>query len=213
MFCVQLVHESRVKKQNLPQTTPLSDEEMVVYSAATELGPFVVMIAATIAGRPDGIQKTGLSPRRIPTGLIFGFFGIILILPLIIYVDGFTEWMLNHWKQPHPAHELLEVLKTNPPAWLRVADVLSAGLIAPLTEEMFFRGLLQTVIRGALRNSWIAIALSAAAFALVHHWWTWPQIFFLGFCLGYAYERTGNLWVSITIHALFNLTSIWLFTH
>jgi membrane protease YdiL (CAAX protease family) len=31
-----------------------------------------------------------------------------------------------------------------------------------------------------------------------------PLIFVLSLCLGYAYERTGNLWVPITIHALFN---------
>jgi membrane protease YdiL (CAAX protease family) len=55
--------------------------------------------------------------------------------------------------------------------------------------------------------SWAAIVLTSVAFALVHEAWTWPLIFLLSLCLGYAYERTSNLWVPITIHALFNTVS------
>jgi membrane protease YdiL (CAAX protease family) len=210
---VQLIHQSRVKSQGLPASTTLSEAETVVFSGVCELVPLAAMVAATKFTRPDGIRKTGLDLRRIPPGILLGILGIAIAIPLIIYVDGFTEWALDHWKKEHPAHELLEVFKNNPPLWLRVADVLSAGLVAPLAEEMFFRGVLQTLLRTTFNSSWPAIAISAAAFAMVHHWWTWPQIFFLGFCLGYAYERTGNLWVSITMHALFNLTAIYLFTH
>lgn len=58
---------------------------------------------------------------------------------------------------------------------------------------------------------WVAIAITALLFALVHPWWMRPQIFCLAICLGYAYERTGNLWTNITIHALFNGMSVLLF--
>ena len=34
---------------------------------------------------------------------------------------------------------------------------------------------------------------------------------FLSLCLGYAYERTRNLWVSIIIHASFNAASVVMF--
>ena len=45
-------------------------------------------------------------------------------------------------------------------------------------------------------------------FALVHPLPTFPPIFFLSLCLGYVYERTGNLWASIFIHAIFNGSQI-----
>jgi membrane protease YdiL (CAAX protease family) len=51
---------------------------------------------------------------------------------------------------------------------------------------------------------WIAIALTSVLFAIIHPLWTAPLIFVLAMCLGYAYQRTGNLWVPIVIHALFN---------
>lgn len=53
-------------------------------------------------------------------------------------------------------------------------------------------------------QSWAAIIITSGLFALVHPAWSRPIIFVLALCLGYAYERTGNLWVSITIHAIFN---------
>ena len=207
------LHQARLKRQGQPATATLSESETVIFGGASELAVLTTMLVATFSTRTDGIRQTGINLRRIPRGVLGGILGIAIVLPLIFYVDGFTEWACQHWKQANPPHELLEILKNHPPTWLRAADVISAGLIAPIAEEMFFRGLLQTLIRNLFKNSWAAIIISAAAFAMVHHWYTWPQIFFLGFCLGYAYERTGNLWASITMHALFNLTSIWMFTH
>jgi membrane protease YdiL (CAAX protease family) len=207
------IHQARLKRQGQPATTTLSEKETVVFSGVTELAVLTTMVVATICTRTDGLRQTGIDPRRFPKGVLGGILGIAIVLPLILYVNDFTVWALDHWKQANPPHEFLEILKNNPSVWLRAADVIAAGLIAPIAEEMFFRGLLQTLIRNLINNSWLAILLCAVAFALVHPWWTWPQIFFLGFCLGYAYERTGNLWVSITMHAMFNLTSLWSFTH
>ncbi len=51
---------------------------------------------------------------------------------------------------------------------------------------------------------WMAILLTSFLFAIIHPLWTAPLIFVLAVCLGYAYERTGNLWAPIVIHALFN---------
>jgi membrane protease YdiL (CAAX protease family) len=59
--------------------------------------------------------------------------------------------------------------------------------------------------------SWVAIILTSLLFALVHELWTAPLIFVLAMCLGYAYERTNNLWVPITMHAFFNTASTALF--
>lgn len=59
---------------------------------------------------------------------------------------------------------------------------------------------------------WAAIVLTSILFALVHQeLWMMPPIFVLSLCLGYAYERTGNLWVSILLHAAFNTANVILF--
>ncbi len=58
---------------------------------------------------------------------------------------------------------------------------------------------------------WCAVVITSLLFAAVHPWWSWPMIFVLSLCLGYVYERTGNLWSNITLHALFNGVQVTLF--
>ena len=207
------IHQLIAQHHHRKPTTQLSDSETVVFNGLMELIVLTGILTATILTRPDGLRRLGFSIKRIPLGVMTGIAGIAGILPMIFLVNGITEYALDHFGATHPAHQLLEVLKNNPPPWLSAADALAAGLIAPMAEEMFFRGLLQTLFRHLFDRSWPAILLAAALFALVHPWYIWPQIFVLGICLGYAYERSGNLWVSITMHAYFNLLSIWLFTH
>lgn len=85
-----------------------------------------------------------------------------------------------------------------------VLFVLIAVVFAPLFEEVFFRGF---VHRG-LRNSWgwwPAALTSATLFSLVHFQITvFVPIFVLGVGLAWVYERTGSLWTSIAMHAVFN---------
>lgn len=60
-------------------------------------------------------------------------------------------------------------------------------------------------------QSWAAIVITSLLFAAVHPMWMFPPIFFLSLGLGYCYERTGNLWVNITVHCLFNSVSTFLY--
>lgn len=87
-----------------------------------------------------------------------------------------------------------------------------AIVLAPVAEELFFRGLLQTFLVGVLASRWKAIAMAAIAFAAVHfqQLHAVPALAVLAVFIGYAYERTGSLVVPILIHSLFNLkTLVW----
>jgi hypothetical protein len=90
--------------------------------------------------------------------------------------------------------------------WIVVATV-SAVVLAPLAEEIFFRGLLQSSLKRYFRNPWPAVLITSLVFALVH--WqheaqATPSLLVLGVVLGYNYERTARLGGPILIHALFN---------
>jgi len=86
--------------------------------------------------------------------------------------------------------------------------VLVAVVMAPLFEEVVFRGFLFRGLANSWGWVWGAIA-SAAIFGGVH---LQLDIFLplaaLGFVLAWAYHRTGSLWASITMHALFNLIAV-----
>jgi len=92
---------------------------------------------------------------------------------------------------------------------LSVLLAFLAVVVAPLVEEMIFRGLFQTMIRSYLGRPWPAIMLTSALFAAVHGNAThWPALFVLSVGLGYAYEKSGSLFRPIFMHALFNGISI-----
>ncbi|RPI74896.1 MAG: CPBP family intramembrane metalloprotease [Desulfobacteraceae bacterium] len=81
---------------------------------------------------------------------------------------------------------------------------LVGGLIAPIWEEIFFRG----VVYGYLRRWGVLIALIAttAVFVLLHSVQGFPLNQIVGgVVFALAYEKSGKLLVPITIHILGNL--------
>ena len=193
----------------------LTDVQQVLFNGGVELAALLGMVAGTLAMRPQGIRRLGIGLSRFPTGLVGGIISVVVVLPLIYWVEVGSEaiWSLLGLKHP-VAHELLLILGETQSPWLRVAIVITAVVLAPIAEEMFFRGQIQTYLRYVLRSPWTAVLITAACFALVHPTkWAWPSLFFLGVCLGYVYERTGNLWSCMILHALFNLASIYIYVH
>lgn len=104
-----------------------------------------------------------------------------------------------------------------PPKWLAemMGDIFLAKnrfgslffamvIVAPLTEELLFRGVILRGLLGRFRP-WVAVCLSAMLFSVMHFnpWQTIPP-FFLGMIFGWFYLRTGSLWPCIAGHALNN---------
>jgi membrane protease YdiL (CAAX protease family) len=88
---------------------------------------------------------------------------------------------------------------------------IGAAVVSPLAEEVFFRGMLQTVLLSFLRSRWLVIVVTSFLFALPHEpLYALPALFVLAIFLGYAYERSGCLWPPILMHVLFNTkTLVW----
>ena len=91
------------------------------------------------------------------------------------------------------------------------------ALIPGFTEELFFRGILFRYIEKAA-GSWIALALTAAAFGAVHlgnpgaTWFSSVCIAIeAGILLGAVYMLTRRLWAAMGLHAAWNFTQGWIF--
>ncbi len=92
-----------------------------------------------------------------------------------------------------------------------VADVIVAALVigvAPLTEEIFFRGFMFGGLRR--RMPFIAAAgISAGIWGLFHYtgsgtWGVVVQLVAFGVILSWLYERTGSIWPPVAVHVLNN---------
>lgn len=89
-----------------------------------------------------------------------------------------------------------------------VLFLLVAVVMAPLFEEIFFRGFLFRGFADSWGWVWGAV-VSAAVFGIAHlQLDVFVPLFALGFVLAWVYKRTGSLWTSIALHALFNGLSV-----
>ncbi|MFO0748456.1 MAG: CPBP family intramembrane glutamic endopeptidase [Myxococcota bacterium] len=95
-----------------------------------------------------------------------------------------------------------------------IALGLVMTVVAPIAEEVFFRGWLQSAIAEDLppaRKKW-AFAVAAGAFALAHVGsWVVPQLV-LGLAAGFLFARTRALAPSLLAHATHNLVVLLLAT-
>jgi membrane protease YdiL (CAAX protease family) len=84
----------------------------------------------------------------------------------------------------------------------------SAAIIAPLAEEVIFRGYLYPVAK-SFAGKTAGVLFSALLFAACHG--NVPlmlPLFLLGILLALAYEWTGSIWASISIHFFFNSATV-----
>lgn len=90
------------------------------------------------------------------------------------------------------------------------------GLLAPLSEELVFRGAILRELLKWKENPWIGIFISAMLFSLVHmNPVQMPHAFLVGILLGWLYYRTNSIipgvtwhWVNNTIaYVMYNLTN------
>jgi membrane protease YdiL (CAAX protease family) len=88
---------------------------------------------------------------------------------------------------------------------------IGVGILAPLSEELFFRGLIYNWFRQRW-GVWVSIFFSSAWFSLGHIDSIGVAIssFLMGGVIAYVYERTKSLWVAIAIHVITNSVSVFL---
>lgn len=166
---------------------------------------FVAMIFLLALAKGRRILPViGLRPLPQPRALRRGVLSYITLVPcmaaLLLVAARAADW-LGYQPPPHPLS--LFFLEDQPALWL-CYGVLFTCLIAPMIEEILFRGVLFPALRGRL-PFWQAAALSGLFFGALHaNWVSFLPIASLGMLLAYLYEATGSLYASIAVHAMHN---------
>ena len=84
---------------------------------------------------------------------------------------------------------------------------LDLCILAPISEEIFMRGLLQGTV---FKNTYIGLVTTSVFFAYLHGPYTISSFITylgMGFAFGIRYKTSDNLWNSILLHALNNLVA------
>ncbi|MBT9449575.1 CPBP family intramembrane glutamic endopeptidase [Akkermansia glycaniphila] len=135
--------------------------------------------------------------------------GISLVIRLgtgLMEESGLMEWICNRTGAPEE-QAVIKALRTgDAEEQMRIA--FSAILLAPLLEEICFRGYLYPILKRYIPAICANIGVSFF-FAFVHN--SLGQalpLALIGFLLTICYERTRTLLVPIMAHAVFNATTI-----
>lgn len=86
--------------------------------------------------------------------------------------------------------------------------IVLAVIMAPIFEEIVFRGIIQRGLINKGMQPMTAIWISAVAFGIIHgNPWQFVGAILLGFVMGVVYEKTKSLLLPILLHAFNNLAS------
>ena len=183
---------------------PGLDSDAGLLAAQALFGCALIVVAVGTASRwdfsplGDALRALGLRSAALKA------FGIALLTLVVYYLAaGLISQLLFEPKQDDIAGELGV---DDPNVLVAVSAVLLIAILAPISEELFFRGMVYSGLR--LRFSlWPAAILSGIIFGLPHAL-TGPLaavvLAGLGVALAWLYERTGSLWPCIFIHVINN---------
>ncbi len=170
----------------------------------------VFLAARTFEKRSAGFL---FGDGRVGGPALLGLLALLVALPLCFGAMELSSLVIYFFNPDYtlPQHDVLVLLdQPDLPGWVPAALWLCAVVIAPVAEELFFRGVCQTALNHVFRRRWLSTVLVGAAFGLAHL--QQPQVvaplIVLGVILGYVYERTGSLVAPITMHLLFNLKTM-----
>ena len=140
------------------------------------------------------------------------FYGIATIAPILLLSYVCTEALA--WVGVDTSSQDVFAWLDDPalpPAGAFVISV-TAILAAPITEEVMFRGILLPCALKPQRAFWPAALLIGVLFATVHfHPASFLPLIVLSLLFSAGYAQTGSILTPITMHALFNATSLLFF--
>jgi membrane protease YdiL (CAAX protease family) len=185
-------------------------QHIVIGVAGTGVIALIIFLAQRSFVR--GLKGFGLDFRTMGRDLgaaIINFLSVwpvVMVLVIITVEAGRIFYGPDFRIKPHEELELLTEYSQLP---VLLAVLFVSVVLAPVFEEMVFRGFFQTLFLSFTGRAWLSIAVSSSFFVMTHlNAGHWPGLFALSVAMGYSYEKSGSLFRPIFIHAFFNATSV-----
>ena len=167
------------------------------------------------------IHYLGITTKSSFKTLVLGSLGILFALPLINWIaningqmhlpealSGVEEWMKNSEAK---AMELTELFTKGSSVSSLILNLFVVAFMAALSEELFFRGMIQKVLIECFKNKHIAVWTGAILFSAFHmqFFGFFPRML-MGAYLGYLFLWSGSLWPGIIAHFVNNGMAVFL---
>jgi membrane protease YdiL (CAAX protease family) len=167
----------------------------------------LVMVIFGLIGfqKHSAVTLFSLQLSRFPKAAATALLWLLITYPLIFATQAVVQQFTGNTDD---SQEIVHFFLKHPDFRSRAAVIFMAVIVAPVAEEIIFRGYFYGVIRrygGCIP----ALLTSSLLFAAIHdHLPSAPGLFVLATILCLLYERTGSLWANITLHAAFNASTL-----
>jgi len=160
------------------------------------------------------LESMGLvPPRKLLHYALVGGGLAIGILPLRLLIGAIGLWIENQVGGDLSSLNFREeILSVGYDTWYGIVlMVIGVGILAPIAEELFFRGLLYDWFRqktGVVGG----MIISSGLFGLAHYdsLAVIGSSFVMGLAMAYAVEKTRSLWISIFMHIVTNTGAVFM---
>ena len=188
------------------QVHAMLTDDVTLRLAATSLVMLLgcACVIAIIRLKKGASLREYLALRRVRIGVLLRWIGALL---LFLVVEAILFGILGKRDKL-----FVDNLFSSVPMWLSLATVL---VIAPLFEELTFRGFIFAGLESSIVRTWGAIVITAGLWAFFHPQYTAfgvAVVFALGLLFGVARFRSGSLIVPLALHSLHNLSAFGLYT-
>jgi membrane protease YdiL (CAAX protease family) len=175
-------------------------EFVLILLALQSAIPLAVIYLVIVRRRGVSWSDLGLRPASANWYWAAALLGLAT-LPLVAFVN-FLSQTLSTGVARNPQ---LDILAPIAMSWTGLAGLLlMAGILAPIVEEIVFRGLFYSWLRARWGVA-VGVMLSALGFALAHGIpLLIPALATQGVIFALVYERSGSLWPPIIMHGVFN---------
>lgn len=169
---------------------------MVAAQAVMTLVAFLVYRFGLKNKSINKFDKT-FSWHTIPA-LIMAFWGISILTSVALEVTYLIS--------PTLIEEYSELMEDMGLSEVSVLAILSTVFLAPLSEELVFRGITLSLGRRFTKHFWLANIIQAVCFGVAHgNIVQGTYAFVLGLVLGYIYKVYNNIFVPMICHMLYNI--------
>jgi uncharacterized protein len=160
-----------------------------------------VVVLTLLAATRGGVRNV-LALHPVPGGWRTMVLAVVFLWVLQIAFTAFQQIIIRH-DITTDLRVFYELIRG--PDWILTAAVI--GLGAAFSEELLFRGLLQSALARTALGFWGAAAITTGLWTALHIGYSAVgiiDVFMMGLFFSWLLWRTGSLWVTIFCHALYN---------
>lgn len=183
---------------------------IMVLGTITYQGVTLVMIGVFLRiHRTSWADAFGFNSPRLIRAVVLAVLTCIIVLPIAWSLGKLSEIVLSRIGANPVPQQSVQALQNSASFEEQLYFGLAAIFIAPIVEEIIFRGIMYPALKqfGLAR---FALWSTSIFFALTHaNAMTFVPLCFLAVILTFLYESTNNLLAPIITHALFNAANFY----